>query len=97
MLMIDKMLTLSLSHLTSATEKLLHNEPDTNSLGLTVYEMNAGGENLGMFVYIKPKMTTEDMPRDLSNCIQLANDLDCTILCFDQEGPSIPYLAKYTI
>lgn len=99
---IQKILTLSTAHISENTAKRLETDPDDNNLGLVVYP-KAG---YGFFIYIPyiPNGTKtlppqdwfkEDFPEELYNCIVLAAELGCDILCFDQDGNEYPFLKSF--
>lgn len=104
MLEITKMLTLSTAHIRPETGKALEIEADTNDMGLTVYDKGGSGETYGWFIMLTQDATEEyrkaanenKLPRDLYNCIALALDMDCEILCLDCDGPVMPYLTQHT-
>ena len=99
MLEITKMLSLSTIHISKATSEKLQAEPDTNEMGLTVYEKIGSGESYGWFLYLDAEWTcgynreaveNGQIPKDLAACMALANDTGCTVLCLDCDAPAVP-------
>lgn len=103
MLEITKMLTLSTAHIRQETADRINEEADSNAMGLTVYPKAGSGEEYGWFIFLAPEQKEEyrkaanrdGIPRDLYQCIALALDLDCGILCLDCDGPVMPYLTQH--
>ena len=58
--------------------------------GLSVYEKFL----YGWFVYVN-EVDAKLLPSDLAACVDLARANDCTIICFDVEGPLVPELQIY--
>lgn len=96
MLEITKMLTLSTAHISESTSEWLSLEPETNHLGLSVYEKTGSGESYGWFIYLtKGAESGKNIPDDLKRCMQLARDMDAGVLCLDCDGPVLDYLPQY--
>lgn len=90
---ITKCLTISSAHISGDTARQLSIEPDTNILGLSVYEK---GE-YGWWVYVGNELEniTDDLPDDLMRCICEAFAWDCQWLCIDCDGEEVPGLPIY--
>lgn len=89
---ITKMITLSTSHVSETTKKLLtENETDSDTLTLPVYKKDAG-----WFICvtdIDPDSPT--IPDDLKNLISFAQNIGCDWLCLDSDGQTLPYFEKF--
>lgn len=82
---ITKMLTISTAHISENTASILAltADSDTNYFdNLSVYEKN----NAGFFIYILSKNYDSNIPSDLKDCIDLAIENNCSILCLDSSG-----------
>ena len=97
---IRKVLGLSTAHVKEETMRLLEREPETNTLGLTVYGFPYGSwvytgnleeENGGLTCYETPVQ----LPEDLTACILLAVRNGCSWLQFDCDADPVPELPWY--
>lgn len=90
---IAKILTLSTAHIKPETTTMLDNEPNTDNLGLSVYD-KAG---YGWFIYIDSVIddTFNHLPEDLKACIAFAKEQECEWLCLDADGEEIEELNTY--
>lgn len=91
MLDIQKMLTVSTSHICERTYNLLKVEPNENNLCLSVYEK----ADFGFYIPITNQIEMEHLPEDLKRLIQLTKDLNCDVLCLDCDAEIIRYLPTY--
>lgn len=92
---IGSMLTLSTAHISERTADMLAREPDSDFMGLSVYDKSIGdGESYGWFIYL-PERYNSGIPDDLRRCLERARALGCGILCLDQDGPLDPDLSVY--
>ena len=89
MLDITKMLTLSTAHISEHTEKLLSQiSEDKMESRLIVYKK---GE-YGYFIYVTKDADgiivpyKQEIPEELHQCLCLADELGCNVLCFDRDG-----------
>lgn len=87
---ITKCLTISIAHITENTEKKLKMEPNTNYIGLAVYEKG----NYGYWIFCPKDMIShfnngKIIPQDLWNCMLLAYKNNCRWLCLDQDGEEV--------
>ena len=82
---IAKILTLSTA--------MLDTEPNTDYLGLSVY--NKAG--YGWFIYIDSVIDDafDHLPEDLKACIVFAKEQECEWLCLDTDGEEIEELTIY--
>lgn len=84
-----EMLTLSTAHISEKTAEMLRMEPETNAMGLSVYAKTGGSNDYyGWFIYLV-NVKNENVPSDLADCIKLAQDNHCGILCMDCDGPVV--------
>lgn len=90
---ITRCLTISTAHISSDTARKLSIEPDTNMLGLSVYEK---GE-YGWWIYVgdNSAITSKDLPLDLLACICEAFTNYCQWLCLDCDGEELESLPIY--
>lgn len=90
---IAKILTLSTAHIKPETATMLDNEPNTDDLGLSVY--NKAG--YGWFIYIDSVIDDafDHLPQDLTACIAFAKKQECEWLCLDADGEEIEELNIY--
>lgn len=92
---ISKMLTLSTSHVTDKTLKLLNTEANGNNFPcLAVYKK----EDYGYFIYIDKDAYIRDhsnMPGDLNTVVSFAIETGCNILCLDCDGEELVCLPHY--
>lgn len=96
---ISKMLTLSTSHVTDKTLKLLDTEASGNNFPcLGVYKK----EEYGYFIYIDKDAfhkengnPNSDMPGDLVTVIAFTLEAGCNILCLDCDGDELVCLPHY--
>lgn len=94
---ITKIITLSTTHITENTARLLDDEPNTNTLGLTTYKK----ADYGWFIYIADYIKTNilndavSLPDDLKLCLKTAVNNNCEWLCLDCDGPEYDKLPKY--
>ena len=90
---ITRCLTISTAHISSDTARKLSIEPDTNMLGLSVYEK---GE-FGWWIYVGDNSAniSKDLPLDLMACISEAFTNNCQWLCLDCDGEEIDSLPTY--
>ncbi len=93
---ITSILTLSTVHVSEKTREMLDEEPETNTMTLSVYQKS----DYGWFVYIpddvaKGLESKDGIPEDLKACVTLAIEHGCSILCLDCDGPELDALAKY--
>lgn len=93
-----KVLALNKAHISSDTAGLLDRESEENNVGVSVYpKISPRFGNIGYFVYFNPN----DMhgykaaPEDLMACMHLARDAGASVICFDMDGPIVPYLRVY--
>jgi hypothetical protein len=88
---IDKMLTLSTSHL---TEKTVTWYLETNNSELVVFPK----KDYGYFIFIGSDYVEElykDIPNDLVEVIKFALKKDCAWLCLDRDAEQIEELDVY--
>ena len=95
MLEIEKILTLSTGHITSNTAKKLDLNPATNCLGLCVYHKASYGWYIIVDENAIELATNNKLPRELANLILFTRDVNCSILCLDQDGYKLPYLKSF--
>ena len=90
---IAKILTLSTAHIKPETATMLDNEPNTDNLGLSVYDK----ARYGWFIYIDSVIddTLNHLPEDLKACIAFAKKQKCEWLCLDADGEEIEKLTIY--
>lgn len=84
MLEIRQFLTLSTAHLTPKTRKLLDDIAADKVCNdhLVVYPKS----EYGWFVYPYEYHKSNDMPNDLKQCLQVACNNQCTLICFDRDA-----------
>ena len=94
---ISKMLTLSTAHLDEDAVRKLEDEAHAKETGdelafadITVYEKI----DYGFFVYIL-EGNHEDLPECLQQCIKVASDSGCSLICFDRDADTINELPTY--
>lgn len=93
---IQKMLVLSTAHITPDTAKLLAQEPETDKLGLAVYEEKTCNESYGWFIgFSGIELDPDSIPADLLACINLAKDCECDMLCLDRDGLTTSHLEVF--
>lgn len=90
---IAKILTLSTAHIKPETATMLDNEPNTDSLGLSVYAK----ARYGWFIYVDSVSddALDHLPKDLKACIAFAKEQKCEWLCLDGDGEEIEELNMY--
>lgn len=91
---IDKMLTLSTAHISETTSELLEKDVlDGYFKNISCYKKG----DLGFFVYLlnPDEPLDQTIPSDLYACMQYADDLGCTVLCFDRDGDIMSDLKTY--
>ncbi len=92
---ITKIITISSRHIEENITNMLDTEPDTNRMGLSVYNK----EDYGWFIYIPDylhdKENMRDIPESLQNCLNFAMKNNCEWLCIDCDGPEYDDLPKY--
>lgn len=90
---IAKILTLSTAHIKPETATMLDNEPNTDNLGLSVYDK----ARYGWFIYIDSVIddVLDHLPEDLKACIAFAKEQECEWLCLDADGEEIEELNTY--
>ncbi len=86
---ITKCLTISTAHVTENTAQKLSRDPNTNELGLCVYEK---GEH-GYWIVVPDYRVV--IPADLAACLELARKNDCRWLCLDRDGEEVHELPTY--
>lgn len=94
---ITKMMTISTAHISEKTRELL--STDSDQLELTVYPKG----DVGWFVYVPNVIETFNdskiqgalLPNDLRDCLKLASEQACSIICFDRDAEPILCLEKY--
>jgi hypothetical protein len=89
---IDKMITLSTSHITEAAETLLDYYCGSNE-GFPVYKK----AEYGWFMYLGPEIAEKlsDIPEELANVIQFVLKHECVWLCLDRFGDETTELPTY--
>ena len=87
---ISKMLTLSTAHLRPDTRDFLILESIKGYYGLSVYS-----NEYGFFIYVDEDNELNNIPNDLSGCLQLAKDNDCEWIKFDRDELPIDNLKVY--
>ena len=87
---ISKMLTLSTAHLKPETRDFLILESIKGYYGLSVYS-----NEYGFFIYVDEDNEFNNIPNDLSDCLQLAKDNDCEWIKFDRDELPIDNLKVY--
>ena len=93
MLEITKLLTISTAHVKESTMKLLDKEPNTDTLGLCVYNKADFGYYIMTDKNTLQRINTQpDFPEELKTLIILAVDLNCSTLCLDCDCDILPYL-----
>lgn len=90
---IDRMLTLSTSHVSAETSEKLTKNGETDELPLSAYPK----ATFGWFVYFSglTDAQIESLPEDLRACIRFAQANDCTVLCFDEDATPHETLKQY--
>lgn len=91
---ITKCLTISTMHISLETEEKLLEEEYKNNMFLTVYRKS----NFGFWIYVpcdKDEFHTDNVPKDLRGCMDLAHENDCRWLCLDCDGEDVDCLQKY--
>lgn len=91
MLDIKQILTVSLEHISEETEQKLKVEPDTDALGLSVYQK----ADFGYYINITDQIDCDRLPEDLRTFVLLTKDLKCDVLCLDCDAKIVPYLKTY--
>lgn len=91
MLDIQKILTISTSHIKPETSFKLANNHKTSEIPVTVYSKG----DFGWFIYFSKNPDTENMPEDLALCINLAIENECSVLCLDCDGQIIKDMPTY--
>lgn len=77
---IEKICTLSTSHITAKTERMLQQECYSNAMGLTVYQKS----EFGFFIFIPEKFwEIAEIPKELKDCMAVAMENECQWLCLD--------------
>jgi hypothetical protein len=101
LLEIDKMMTLSMSHITEKTAKEIK---DTFGEGITLDRLPMmtlpmfEKDTYGYFIYIgcyEENSEYYNVPKDLEQCIRFALEYDCAWLCLDCDGIEISELPAY--
>lgn len=84
------MLTLSTAHITYEASQYL--EAPGEHPGLVVYEKR----DYGFFIPLTDEIPLPaDMPLSIKDCMNYADSLGCTWLCFDRDGPVVDDLGTY--
>lgn len=98
MLNIQKMMTLSMAHISPQTRIMLDAYADNGTFyGLAYYRK----DEYGYFIYINEAefrdsgMRLEQAAKDLWTVVDFALACDCTILCLDSDEETIPNLTVY--
>ena len=92
---VDKMITISLAHITSETYEWLTEEVEEEDIQIPVV-VYAKSE-YGFFIYIPEDIRTEhdNIPADLLDCVLFADRNDCRWLCLDRDGEISDGLVAY--
>ena len=90
---IDKVLTISSSHITLDTSGKLDVEPAFNEIPLPVYPK----AEYGWWILIDSELIEDHIkiPADLMECIKYAWKRNCKWLCLDCDGEIVPELPVY--
>jgi len=96
MIQFEKLLTLSTAHICKETADKLDADPETNCLGLCVYNKAQYGWFIADIQHAPNVKGFDELPEDLHNLILFAKDLGVDILCLDCDGDELPYLETYT-
>ncbi len=91
---ISRILTISTEHITEETSKLLAVEPDTNEIGLSVYQKADYGWFIHVPEYVR-ELEDTSCPADLYKCMFYAHENGCEWLCLDSDGETVDELKKY--
>jgi hypothetical protein len=85
---IERMLVLSTAHLTELTCNTLLPTWEGPAYEKVAY---------GWFVYVNLEFLTNDMPEDLKQCTQYAQNpgVSCDWIMFDRDGPTVDELPTY--
>ena len=89
---ITKIWTLSTGHITEETNEYLSESVDSTDLDRPV--VYAKGE----YGYYIPVVYFGDhikLPKDLQKILDIADDLDCTLVCLDRDGEVLSWLPVY--
>lgn len=91
---IKQILTISTSHIKPSTAEALANNHETGDLPVSVY--NKG--DFGWFIYFSPNNINhaKELPKDLHDCILLAKENNCQILCLDCDAPTMDSLPTFS-
>lgn len=90
---IDRMLTLSTSHISEETYRMLQQEINHPTMeGVSVYEKRDAAGDCGLFLYLD---SPSNMPDDLKSLFAHAEKHGCTVICLDADGPVIARLAVH--
>ena len=97
---ITKMLTLSTAHISKETAMLLVESNDKIEFSLSTYQKNWRNFNYGWFIHVPEELKEYpeayfDVPNDLMKCLLFAKDLECELLCLDEDGEILDYLEKF--
>lgn len=88
---INKMLTISSTHIKPETWKTLENEPPFE---IVVYNKECEFGLYGFFILVIDSESC-NAPEDLAACMRFAEDHDCAWLCLDTDGEVLPELPTY--
>jgi hypothetical protein len=94
---IEKMLTVSVAHITQETAKRLDAATNETS-GVVEYLVAYRKNDYGWFVYADEDYVRQfkrDIPADLYALMMLAAKNDCTWLCLDCDGDEVDGLPTY--
>lgn len=90
---IAKVLTISTAHISEETAELLSIEPETDTMGLSVYCKS----EYGWFIHVPDDIRErgESIPKDLWSCMLVAYTHNCKWLCLDCDGHEMKELETY--
>ena len=95
MLDIQKILTISTSHIKPETSFKLANNHKTSEIPVTVYSKG----DFGWFIYFSKNPAKnpdiKNIPEDLALCINIAIENGCSVLCLDCDGQIIENMPTY--
>ena len=97
---ISRLVTISTAHIKKSTIDFLNGECDreTAKTGIPVFKKTMYEESYGWFIYTDSLSFCDrkELPDDLIDCIEFANDYQASVLCLDSDGPIMPQLTNYT-
>lgn len=96
MLEIDKILTVSSSHISRESYEWLTDQCEKPTCNIMVaYEKDEYGFILYICKHFHLEAEKSDIPDDIYKLIKLAIEHDCTYLCLDVDGQPVPGIMTY--